>query len=320
MGRYINEIVSFICDFDNGLNLEKDDTLLIISNDEGIVKAFKKHCNNTLSYFPENSLDEIIKITDKTLDYIVIDSSFNSFDAEVLRKTFRTKLKNHYSDVIIIEDNLAVNPQKLEMFFAGSWYEKKEFTKENDSKLTLYYNPPGFNSEELKSQEITEFIQSCEDYCTVIENYNKYSIKDFLYNVQKCLVNYYSKGFDFPDCCGSDGDIKISDQYSQKEVSKFFKMSNELLEFLGEHNVYWSNFSPYPIDDDKETYDHSLANDLAEIYEDIKGNFDGFTKGNIFDKQEMLWQFKFDWQGHTGDHWTFAVRAIHWKLQDLEYD
>lgn len=321
MGRYINEIVQFISNFDEGLNLEKDDTLLIISNDEELVKAFKKQSNNTLSFSPENCIDNIIEIADKTLDYVIMDSSFNNLDAEILRKTFRTKLKNHYSDVIIIEDDLAVNPQKLEMFFAGSWYQKKEFAKENDSKLILYYNPPGFNSEELKSQKITEFIQACEDYCNVIENYKNYSIKDFLYNIQKCLVNYYLKGFYLPECCGCDNNTNDGFDEDIREQARFRFYLDSLSRFLADDDLYFSNFSPMPDGVSKDEVTRmSLACDLAEIYEDIKCNLIVYKTENIYNQQQAIWQFEFDWKGHTGDHWSFAVRAIHWKLQDLKYD
>ncbi len=103
-------------------------------------------------------------------------------------------------------------------------------------------------------------------------------------------------------------------------VINFHVRLNELAGFLGKHDMYWSNFDPYPEDEDKETFEHSLSCDLAEIYEDIKSNLIVFEKGNLYDKQQTLWQWKFDWRGHTGDHLTFAFRAIHWKLQYLEYE
>ncbi|KXK55936.1 MAG: hypothetical protein UZ05_CHB002000373 [Chlorobi bacterium OLB5] len=100
----------------------------------------------------------------------------------------------------------------------------------------------------------------------------------------------------------------------------FFNLLNKLTAFLGIHDIYLSNFDPYPDDEDKEIMSMSLSCDIAEIYEDIKTNLNVWKYGNIYDKQEMIYQFKWDWQNHTGDHWTFAVRAIHWKLHDLKYE
>jgi len=156
----------------------------------------------------------------------------------------------------------------------------------------------------------------------VIESYSKYTVKKFLHNIQKTLVNYYLNGFNFPNSCGGKANLQQAEFYSERNTDKFFDLLNNLSEFLDKHDIYISNFNPYPDDDDddKKVFESSLSNDLAEIYEDIKTNLNVWNNGNIYDKQEMVYQFKWDWEHHTGDHWTFAVRAIHWKLAELRFD
>lgn len=333
-------IVNYIKDADTGIGLDTEpgDQVVIISENK-IDEAFASIADNVIfiakdtsfygdllsKYFGlkviEGSLTQT-NLPDKAACFIIAASEITDHNIKKARNELQRISLNGWSDVLIIENdvnNKIVTIELLNNLFAGSGYEYKEFSETNNVTC-VYHNPIGYAEDELNTPAISEFIFACEDYCNVIENYKSFSVKDFLYNIQRTLVTYYTKGFGLPNCCGSDGDTNISDKSTQKDVSEFFKMTNELDEFLGKHNVYWSNFSPYPDDGDKEIYSHSLAGDLAEIYEDIKGNVDGFTKGNIYDKQEMLWHFRFDWQGHTGDHWTFAVRAIHWKLQELEYE
>ncbi|KXK55937.1 MAG: hypothetical protein UZ05_CHB002000374 [Chlorobi bacterium OLB5] len=74
----------------------------------------------------------------------------------------------------------AITEDFLTFLYAGSGYETKEFSS-NDSKndTIIYHNPIGFNEEELKVKEITDFLRACEDYCEVIENFEKFSIKHF---------------------------------------------------------------------------------------------------------------------------------------------
>ncbi len=347
----IKKIIHYLKDYDIGIGLDLEPdckAAIIFTDNRNIDESFATLTNNVYyvsenpgqyehlkSKYPDLNLFEgnilNTNLEDNNIDFILADSGIINFDnVKVRNELKRISSLSGYADVVILENEInsvkdnEVKQEFLEFLYAGSWYETKEFefTDSNGTiiKTKIYHNPTGFNEAELKTEEVTEFIKACEDYCEVIENFNKYSVKDFLYNVQKTLVRYYSAGFDLPDCCGSDGNTTISTEYTKRDVNEFFKLSNELLQFLDDHNIYWSNFNPYPEVNDKETSSHSLANDLSEIYEDIKLNIYVFKNGNLYDKQEMLWQFKFDWRGHTGDHWTFAVRAIHWKLQELEYD
>jgi len=344
--EYLKEIVHYCRDYDSGIGLDLDPackSAVIASGIKKIDELFASLSGNvtfvTEDCQPYLGLKEkysgltlkegnvlSTNLENRSVDFIVIDSSVINCDWKLLRNELkRISSSDGNCDILLIEEG---NPQFiteefLEYLYAGSWYEMKEFG-DNDQLIKVYHNPIGFNEEELKAKEITEFLSACEDYCKTIENFDRYKVKDFLYNVQKTLTRYYLKGFDLPKCPGSNGNTTISDKATSKDVNLFFEIQNKLETFIGSHDVYWSNFDPYPEDEDededKKTYSHSLSCDLAEIYEDIKGNLEGYNLGNLCDKQEMLWQFIFDWQGHTGDHLTFAVRAIHWKLQEMQYE
>lgn len=338
--EHFHEIVQYIKDNKSGLSLELRDECkiaVILSDNNNIHESFASVTNHV--FFISNSTDQyeqlkikypgikLIKgdirktnLPDRTFHGIIIDSEVFNYNWALLRNELKRISLNVWSDVIIIDENRIIDEEFLEFFFAGSGYKTKVISS-NDSKneTTLYHNPIGFNEEEMKIKEITEFLKSCEEYCDVVENYDKFSVKEFLYNVQKTLVNYYLKGFQFPESCGSKASLQLADLYSNRDTGIFSTLLNKLASYLDKHDTYISNFDPYT-NDDKEVMKMSLSCDIAEIYEDIKTNLNVWHFGNVYDRQEMIYQFKWDWQNHTGEHWTFAVRAIHWKLQDLEYE
>lgn len=339
--EHIQEIVNYIKDSDTGLGFDNRyecNIAIIFANRDNFNESFASISNHVF-IVTENIIEfenkktefqELIfiegkihktNLPDKIAHGIIVDSDIINFDCILIRNELKRISSNGWSDVIIIDEKKAITEDFLKFLYAGSGYETKVFSSNNSKNETIiYHNPIGYNEEELKAKEITQFLKACEDYCEVIENYNKYSIKEFLYYVQKALVNYYLKGFQFPDSSRGYSKLQQADSYSEKDTDTFFKLLNKLTTFLGKHDTYLSNFDPYPDDDDKEVMSKSLSCDIAEIYEDIKTNLNVWKFGNIYDKQEMIYQFKWDWQNHTGDHWSFAVRAIHWKLQDLEYE
>jgi hypothetical protein len=58
--------------------------------------------------------------------------------------------------------------------------------------------------------------------------------------------------------------------------------------------------------------------DLGDIYKDLQYSLRVFDL-QIADSQEnALWQFKFDFVKHWGEHCINALRALHFFIQKLE--
>ena len=70
-------------------------------------------------------------------------------------------------------------------------------------------------------------------------------------------------------------------------------------------DVYWDVFDPLA---ERESLWNSLANDLADIYSDVKSDLLLFDAGH---KDEAVWQWRFNFLIHWGRHLTSAQRAIH---------
>lgn len=79
---------------------------------------------------------------------------------------------------------------------------------------------------------------------------------------------------------------------------------------------YWDVFDPL-IEAEKEPLWNSLADDLADVYRDIKEELLLFDAGYV---EEAVWQWRFHFLIHWGQHLTGAQRAIHSYFDQHQLD
>jgi hypothetical protein len=77
---------------------------------------------------------------------------------------------------------------------------------------------------------------------------------------------------------------------------------------------YWDVFDPLK---ETESLWNSLADDLADIYRDIKECLLLFDAGQV---DEAVWQWRFNFLIHWGHHLTGAQRAIHRYFDNSEFN
>ncbi len=76
-------------------------------------------------------------------------------------------------------------------------------------------------------------------------------------------------------------------------------------------NYYSAPFSPAKLDEEQEIGD--VADDLADIYRDIKNGLWLFENGNII---EAVWEWKQNFNTHWGRHAVSALNALHCYMAD----
>ena len=74
---------------------------------------------------------------------------------------------------------------------------------------------------------------------------------------------------------------------------------------LGTVDFYYEVFDPYVRD---KLVIGSLSDDLADVYVDLREGMDLLKGGYVTD---ALWQWRFNYEHHWGDHAADAVRALH---------
>ena len=116
---------------------------------------------------------------------------------------------------------------------------------------------------------------------------------------RKLLAELHLAVVDLPDLgCGENlKDVPSSNQ-SNGVYRRFQNMPID---------GYWDVFDPLN-EADKESAFNSLADDLTDIYLDLKLGLLYYDRGYII---EALWEWRFNFDIHWGHHLVGAQRAIH---------
>ena len=74
---------------------------------------------------------------------------------------------------------------------------------------------------------------------------------------------------------------------------------------FGDRDFYWEVFDPYEL---TEPVGGSLSDDLYDVYRDLQR---GLVLWDAWHRVEALWQWRFHFDAHWGDHVVDALRALH---------
>ena len=84
--------------------------------------------------------------------------------------------------------------------------------------------------------------------------------------------------------------------------------------FLGDRIFYREIFNPYSNADDEEEVTGDLIDDLGDIHRDLMSGLLHWRAGRA---GHALWQWRFNFEIHWGEHATSALRALyglsHWR-------
>jgi hypothetical protein len=100
---------------------------------------------------------------------------------------------------------------------------------------------------------------------------------------------------------------------SYVDVSQRLEIANDIGGLLGPLDIYNEVFDPYG---EAEAIPATLGDDLTSIYGALKTYLPMFESGDTPAMREALWQWRFGFDGHWGEHLTGALRSIHALLRD----
>jgi hypothetical protein len=138
----------------------------------------------------------------------------------------------------------------------------------------------------------------------------------FLADLHRILPRLYSAALSLPDTGilfpkppdkgdsdrelpSHDGDRRTTDQY--------FALARSLGALLGQHDAYREVFNPYDPPTEPEVVG-TLSDDIADIYRDLLSGLAHWQRGET---GEALWEWRFNFTIHWGEHLTGALRALH---------
>jgi Domain of unknown function (DUF5063) len=147
-------------------------------------------------------------------------------------------------------------------------------------------------------------------FCSVVDSASSMDRAEFVARIYRILPKIIDEGVSLPDVKSSDSDHKKSPLNSR--LQEWDGLYRSLKEKLGDWNLYRQVFDPTQ---DTEAIFGSLADDIADIYRDLK---DGLvlheTHGS--EPEDAIWEWRLLFQSHWGKHAMDALLTIYFRLQN----
>ncbi|MFD2517732.1 DUF5063 domain-containing protein [Salinimicrobium flavum] len=168
-------------------------------------------------------------------------------------------------------------------------------------------------SEEIKSlltaNDTQHFLDVARSYILLIEN-GEIKKQEFHLQIHKKLTELYNAGLSLKP---------VELFYSNAETyfdgidkSELKTQNIKLISLFGEDSYYWEIFDPTD-EKDKESTQGWLVDDVVDIYADLKielHKIDEIATDEAV--EDGLWQLKFGFTTHWGNHCVNAIRALHY--------
>jgi hypothetical protein len=161
-------------------------------------------------------------------------------------------------------------------------------------------------SQVVYSSPVIEFVAVANEYCSFAENAVSFSKRDFLQKSARILPLLYYKASLLPvvDSAFEEGNEK----YVSENQYEFIRLA--IVSKLGSHNDYQEVYDPVYRDSNEASYG-SLAEDIADIYQDLKDFIMVYRVGTVEIMQEALFEIRTGFEQYWGQRLVNALRVIH---------
>lgn len=139
------------------------------------------------------------------------------------------------------------------------------------------------------------FVREARAYCSFVETASQLRLPDRLPAARDRLLALYSAALSLPSVEPDDADASSSPDPPEGWPA------------FGEKDIYWEVFDPYD-HENTEPVAGSLADDVLDVYRDIRR---GLAMWDDSQKQDAIWEWRFHFDVHWGDHAIDALRALH---------
>jgi len=160
-----------------------------------------------------------------------------------------------------------------------------------------------------KRENIKDFLIVAKEFCHTVDQRSKISRIQFfqaLYPSIAALLKFGSEitGYEY---------LKISKNNLDEDSKKWKVLYSSLGKKFGKYNQYREIFDPYD-SGEKEAIYGSLADDIADIYGDIKPGLEIWSKASTKIRLQIISNWRFQYEIHWGEHGTSALRALYFIL------
>jgi len=144
-----------------------------------------------------------------------------------------------------------------------------------------------------EAESLLSFVKAARRFCEFVESAASIAdIAERLVAARRVLAGLVAEGATLPET-EPTSDMDWDAQSAPRDWPGF-----------GPYDVYWEIFDPYV---DEERVAGSLSDDFLDIYRDLSRGLMAFDAGQ---REDALWEWRFHFDCHWGDHAVDALRAL----------
>lgn len=162
------------------------------------------------------------------------------------------------------------------------------------------------NQDPVYSRHVVEFVAVANEFCMYAEHASEIKGEELLRILQRLLPLLYLKASFLPELtpCFEDGNEKFVSEADWNNIHddfrKKFRSANDYLEVFDER-----------INDSENPVVASLAENMADIYQDMKDFILLYQTGTSEVMNDALWECRMNFERYWGQKLVNALRAIH---------
>ena len=157
-----------------------------------------------------------------------------------------------------------------------------------------------------RTQSYQSLLLDARAFCSTIENIDRLPTNDICATLQRQLLSLYKNGQDL-----NLVSIDTGDSAQKPPPKEELKSIIDSLSFKLPERYYWHVFEPTQ-QNDLEPVCGDLADDLGDIYEELKNAVLLIDTGRLENIQHGMWNLKFGFDAHWGRHCIDAIYALHY--------
>jgi hypothetical protein len=158
----------------------------------------------------------------------------------------------------------------------------------------------------FEDENISEFISNSSEYCTFLENTPNFSRSDFVKRAMELFSALYFFGQKLP-AFELEEEAQLEKFVTELDWNTIY---DKVKQKLGYHDEYLDLYDPVA-KEEEELSILSLADNFADIYQDLKDFSTIYGIGNEDMMQAAVWELNFNFQQYWGPKLLNALRILH---------
>jgi hypothetical protein len=165
------------------------------------------------------------------------------------------------------------------------------------------------------AQAAKRFGLIAQQFCTLVDSAPRLDRNELLVQLYHMLPQLINEAIGLPDVkIGNDGDqdegtgTSLTPAKARMSHEQWAQLYDRLKKTLGDWDLYWQVFDPTK---NNEAIHGSLADDIADIYRDLKKGIDNI---HLAPPEDIVWKWRFGFSSHWGKHAIDALHVIHFRL------